>query len=83
MAAKEEGDGAETDSEFGTNRRNLLYIGRTHNKVLPYRYIQNPVINHDGKEQKKGMIMCVQQCHCAVQQRLAQHCKINYTSTKK
>ena len=50
MAAKEEGDGAETDWEFGIDRRKLLYIGWIHNRVLPYCYIQNPVINHNGKE---------------------------------
>ena len=39
--------------EFGISRCKLLYIGWVNNKVLLYstgKYIQYPVINHNGKE---------------------------------
>ena len=48
------------------------------NKALMYstgNYIQYLVINHNGKEYKKRMYVCVKLSHFAVQQRLAQHCK--------
>ena len=45
--------------EIGVNRCKLLYIEWINNKVLLYSkgdYIQNPVINHNGKEYEKECI---------------------------
>ena len=47
-----EGGGGK-DWEFGISRCKLLYIGWINNKVLLYsigKYIQYPMINHNGKE---------------------------------
>ena len=47
---------------FGISRCKLLNIGWANNKVLLNsieNYIQNPVINHSGKEYKKRMSICV------------------------
>ena len=45
--------GGGKDWEFGISRCKLLYTGWINNKVLLYstrKYIQYPVINHNGKE---------------------------------
>ena len=45
--------------EVGVSRCKLLYIGWINNKVLLYstgKYIQYPMINHNGKEYKKECI---------------------------
>ena len=45
--------GGRMECEFGVSRCKLLYIGWINNEVLLYstgNYIQNPVINHNGKE---------------------------------
>ena len=50
------------DWEFGISRCKLLRIEWINNKDLPYsteNYIQYPVINHNGKENKKRMCICV------------------------
>ena len=47
------------DWEFGVSRCKLLYIEWINSKVLLYstgNYIQHPVINHNGKENKKGTL---------------------------
>ena len=47
------------DQEFGAGRCKLLCIGWINNKVLLYstgNYIQYPIINHNGKGYKKGML---------------------------
>ena len=52
MVAKGKGGGGRMDWEHGISRCKLLYI-RWINKVLLYstgKYIQYPVINHNGKE---------------------------------
>ena len=66
------------DWDFGINRCKLLYREWINNKVLLYStgsYIQDPVINHNGKEYKKRMYICVKLSHLAVQQKLTQRCK--------
>ena len=48
--------------EVGVSRCKLLYIEWINNKVLLYsteNYIQYPMINHNGKEYKKRMHICV------------------------
>ena len=58
MVAKERGVGGK-DWEFGIGKCKLLYIGWINNKVLLYsigKYIQYPVINHNGKEYVKEYI---------------------------
>ena len=50
------------DWEFGVGRCKLLHLGRINNKVLMYstgNYIQNPVINHNGKEYEKNVYICI------------------------
>ena len=57
--------------ELGISICKLLYIGWINNKVLLYstgKYIQYPVINHDGKEHEKEYMY-----HFAIQQKLMQH----------
>ena len=52
VVAKGEGWGGK-DWEFEISRCKLFYIGWINNKVLLYitrKYIQYPVINHNGKE---------------------------------
>ena len=59
MVAKEGGGEGGMDWEFGINRCKLLYIGWINNRVLLYstgKYIQYPVINHNGKEYEKEYI---------------------------
>ena len=48
--------------EIGVGRCKLLHLEWTNNKVLLYstgNYIQSPGINHNGKEYKKNVYMCV------------------------
>ena len=52
--------------EVGISRCQLLYLGWINNKVLLYStgsYIQDPMINHDGKEyffkKRMNIYMCV------------------------
>ena len=54
-------EGAEV-GEVGISRCKLLYIGWINNKFLLYstgNHVQYPVINHDGKEYKEGMYICI------------------------
>ena len=75
------GSGAGKCWEFETSICKLPYIGWINNKVLLYstgKYIQNPEINHNGKEYRKEYIhicVCVTS-HFDVHQRLTQHCKL-------
>ena len=53
MVAKGEGVGGGMEWEAGVSRCKLVYIEWINNKVLLYsteNYIQNPMINHNGKE---------------------------------
>ena len=62
MVAKGEGGGRGIDWEFGIGRCKLLHLEWINNKVLMYstgNYIQYSVINHNGKELKKIMSICV------------------------
>ena len=71
------GDGGGMDYEFGISRCKLVYIEWINNKVLLYstgNYIQDPGINHNGKEYEKEY-MYMYNNHLAVQQKLTQHCK--------
>ena len=48
--------------EFGVSRNKLLYINWINNKILLYstgNYIQSSGINHNGKEYKIRMGICV------------------------
>ena len=59
MVAKGEESGGGNDWEFGISRCKLVYLGWINNKVLLYstrKYIQCPVINHNGKEYEKECI---------------------------
>ena len=56
MAAKGECGGRGMDWESGVNRFKLLHLEWINNKVLMYstgKYIEYPVINHNGKEYDK------------------------------
>ena len=58
MVAKEGVEGG-MEWEFGVIRCKLLYIGWINNKFLLYstgKYIQYPVINHNGKEYFKKVL---------------------------
>ena len=53
VVAKGKGVGGRMEWEVGVSRCKLLYIGWINNKVLLYstkKYIQYPMINHNGKE---------------------------------
>ena len=53
------------DWEFGISRCKLLHIEWINQKALLYNlgsYIQQPVINHNGKNMKKNVCLCV--CVC-------------------
>ena len=57
-----DGGGGRMDWEFGVSRCKLLCIEWINNKVLWYstgNYIQYPVVNHNGKEYKRGMCIYV------------------------
>ena len=56
MVAKGEWGGGGMDLEFGISKCKVLYIEWINNNVLLYstgKYIQYPVINHNGKEYEK------------------------------
>ena len=74
------------DWDFGVGRCRLLHLEWINNKALLYctgNYIQYPVLNHNGKEYKKRMYLCIKLSHFAVQQRSAQHCKSTILQLKK
>ena len=53
--------------EFGVRRCKLLHREWINNKVLMQstgKYIQYPVINHNGKEYKKYVYMCMTESLC-------------------
>ena len=63
MAAKEGAGGEGMDWKFGIIRYKPVYIERMNNKALLYstgKYIQYPVINHNGKEYEK---VCIRTCN--------------------
>ena len=56
MVVKREGGGGGKDREFGISRCKVVYIGWINNEVLlhsTWNYIQDPVINYNGKEYEK------------------------------
>ena len=62
VVAKGEGIGGGVKWEFGISRCKLLYIEWINNKLLLYstgNYIQNPMINHNGKEDKKRIYIYI------------------------
>ena len=62
VVAKGKGGRGGNDWEFGISRCKLLHLEWINNKVLLYstgNYIQSPGINHNGKEYKKRMYICV------------------------
>ena len=66
MVAKGEGKGG-GKWESGITICKLLHTDWINNKVLLYstgNYTQNPVINHNGKEYKKNLPMCVTESLC-------------------
>ena len=72
VVAKGEGFGGGMEWEFGISRCKLLYIEWINHKVLLYstgKYIQYPVINHNGEEYEKEYIYVLLN-HFAVQQKL-------------
>ena len=53
--------------EFGVGKCKPLYIGWINNKVLLHstgNCIQYPVINHNGKEYKKNVYICIIESFC-------------------
>ena len=57
-----DGGGGRDERLLGVSTCQLLHLEWKNNKVLQYNagnYIQNPVINHNGKEYKKILSMCV------------------------
>ena len=70
VVANREGVGGGMEWEIGVSRCKPLYIEWINNKVLLYsteNYTQYPMINHNGKEDKKRMYICITN-HSAVQQ---------------
>ena len=62
VVVKGERGGGGKDWEFGISRCKLLHLEWINKKVLMYstgNYIQYPVINHNGKESKQRMSICV------------------------
>ena len=60
------GGRGEVDWEFGFSRCKLLYIEWINSKVRLYstgNYIQHPVVNHNGKENKR-MHICITESLC-------------------
>ena len=55
------------DWEFGVSRCNILHIEWVNNKVLLYstgNYVQYPGINHNGKDFKKNVYICITEPLC-------------------
>ena len=62
-----QGLGGGMEWEVGVSRCKLLYVEWINSKVplyTPDDHIQHPVINHNGKEYKKNLHMCVCVCVC-------------------
>ena len=65
VVAKGKGVGGRMEWEVGVSRCKLLYIGWINNKVLLYstkKYIQYPMINHNGKEYFKKEYIYIYIC---------------------
>ena len=86
VVAKGEGGGRGMDWEFGISTCKLVYIEWINNKVLLYstgKFIQYPVINHNGKEyEKECMYICITESLCCTAE-IRTTLYINYTSIKK
>ena len=64
------GDGGGVEWEFGVSRCKLIHREQINNKVLLYstgNYIQYPVINHNGKEFKKNVYICITESLCCTE----------------
>ena len=62
MAANRKGIGGGTEWEVGASRCKILYSEWINNEILLYKtenYIQDPMINHNGKEHSKTECVCV------------------------
>ena len=62
LVARVKGGGGGMDWEFGVDSCKLLHLEWMSNKVLVYstrNYNHYPEINHDGKECKNTMYICV------------------------
>ena len=73
------------DCDFGVGRYKLLHLEWINNKVLMYstgKYIEYPVINHNGKEYKKNVFMCMTESICCPAE-TGTTLYINYTSIRK
>ena len=85
MVAKWESRGGGMGWEAGISRCKLLYIEWINNKVLLYctgNYIQYPEINHNGKEYKKNVHICITESLCCTAE-INTTLLINYTSILK
>ena len=78
MVAKGEEGGSGMDEEFGVSRCKPLHLEWISNGVLLYstgNYIQFPGIDHvENNIKKEDVYICM--IHFAVQQKLAQQCKL-------
>ena len=62
------GGGRGVGWDFGIGRCKLLPLEWINSKVLMYstgNHIESPVINHNGKEFKKNVCMCITESLCS------------------
>ena len=81
MVAEEEVRRGELGEEFGISRYKLLQTEWMEKEVLLYStasYIQHRGINHNGKEYKKNVHICITE-----RQKLTQHCTSSILQKKK
>ena len=75
------GSGGGMEWEFGISRCKLVYIEWINNMVLLYstgNYIQYLVINHNGKECKKCIYICITESLCGTTE-INKTLSINYS----
>ena len=81
----QEAAGSRMDWEFRISICKLLYREETDNKVIRYstrNYIQYPVINHNGKNVKKKVHICITESLCC-KQKLTYYCRSTVLQFKK
>ena len=79
------GGGRGMEWEFAISRCKLLHLEWINNKVLLYssgNYIQYPWINHNRKEYKKNVYMCMTESLCCAAE-INTHCKSSIFQLKK